>query len=91
MNLTIKNPEFSKEYKINIFIKENINGEKLSQPMEIIVKIKNMKDQEKQFNIRANDLCDELYKKLINNDELRKINIFNKDNIKKKLIEEKLN
>ena len=40
MNLIIKNPEFGKEYKMNIFIKENISGKKLSQPIEIMLKLK---------------------------------------------------
>ena len=84
ISMNIKNPKPGQEYKAIINAKEN--DEIISEPLEIIIKIKEEEDPMKQKMVQANNIYEEIKNQFPNHN-----NLINKDDIINKLIKNNLN
>jgi hypothetical protein len=84
VSMCINNPQPGKEYKIIIYVKE---GDKnISDPFEIIVKIKQVDDPMKQIKLQANKIYEDIKNQFPNHQ-----NLINNGEIINKLIQNNLN
>ena len=84
ISMNIKNPKPGQEYKTIINAKEN--DEIISEPLEIIIKIKEEEDPMKLIMVQANNIYEEIKNQFPNHN-----NLINKDDIINKLIKNNLN
>ena len=82
--IKINNPQPGQEYKMIIYVK--IDDKIVSDPFEIIVKIKQAEDPMKQINMKANALFEEIKNQFPNHQ-----NLINQGEIINKLINNNLN
>lgn len=84
LSLSINNPQPDKEYKMIIYVEEK--GKKVSDDLQIVIKIKKAEDPMQQKKKQANEIFNEIKNQFPNNEDL-----INKENIINALIKNNLN